>query len=293
MSVRHRILHLSDTQVGRDGRDEDGVDAVAALERMLHDARHLPDLDLVVVSGDIADDGSVEGCVAVRDRVAAFAAARGIPHVYCTGNHDDRSTFATALGSGHLGPDGTDLGRLMESGGPERVAVSEVNGVRIVTLDSLVPGAAHGALSDRQLQWLANLLETPASSGTVIVVHHPPVYLESSVLMGTVGLRDSDRLASVLAGRDVRAVLCGHFHLQLAATLAGVPVWVTPGVVTRIDLTTPPQLERAVKGASATVVDLGGPFSPTFHVLHARDRAVGEQVYLMDALSGRDVDHED
>lgn len=42
---------------------------------------------------------------------------------------------------------------------------------------------------------------------------------------------------------------------------------------------------RAVKGASATVIDLGGPFSPAFHVIHARDPEAGEQVYLVDPSS--------
>lgn len=78
----------------------------------------------------------------------------------------------------------------------------------------------------------------------------------------------------MVVGSDVRAILCGHYHAQLAGQLRGIPVWVTPGVVTRIDLTAPPSLVRAVQGASATVVDLGGPFSPSFHVIHARDPKV-------------------
>lgn len=53
-----------------------------------------------------------------------------------------------------------------------------------------------------------------------------------------------------------------------------------PGVVTRVDLTAPPAVVRAVRGAAATVVHLGGPSSPLFHLLHARDPRTGEQVYL-------------
>jgi len=119
-------------------------------------------------------------------------------------------------------------------------------------------------------------------------------HLESSELQPTVGLRNADALAEVLTDGDVRAVLCGHFHLQLTGLLAGVPVWVGPAVATRIDLTTPPHLERAVTGAGAgaTVVDLGGLFSPAFHTLHARDPLAGEQVYLVEAMSGVDVDGE-
>jgi 3',5'-cyclic AMP phosphodiesterase CpdA len=83
--TRHRVLHLSDTHVSRTGPDEDGVDGVTALRGLLHDVRRVPQLDLVVVSGDIADDGSEEGCAAVRDLVGEFAAERGIPHIYSTG----------------------------------------------------------------------------------------------------------------------------------------------------------------------------------------------------------------
>ncbi|MFR9775066.1 metallophosphoesterase [Micromonospora sp. MS34] len=287
--ARHRILHLSDTHVGADGRVEDGVDARAALDGMLHDVRHVPDIDLVVVSGDIADDGSVEGCVAVREAVGRFARERGIPHVYCPGNHDRRASFAAALGTGHLAADGTDTGEPARPAGEERAAVSVVRGLRVVTLDSLVPGAVHGQLGDRQLRWLRRVLARPVEAGTVVVLHHPPIALPSSPLMASVNLRDVDGFAAALAGSDVRAVLCGHYHLQLSGALGGVPVSVTPGVVTRIDLTAPPRLERAVTGAGATVVDLGGPGSPMFHTLAARDPRAGRQVYLVDAVSGVDV----
>jgi Icc protein len=133
------------------------------------------------------------------------------------------------------------------------------------------------------------VLSRPAPAGSVVVLHHPPIALPSSELMPRVNLRNAARLAETLAGGDVQAVLCGHFHLQLSGGLAGIPVWVTPGVVTRIDLTAPPHLERAVLGAGATVVDLGGPFSPMFHTVHARDPRAGTQVYLVDARSGADV----
>src|SRR4051794_6812276 len=109
---RHRILHLSDTHATESGSDADGVDAVGARDRLLHDVRHVTDIDLVVVSGDIADDGSEAGCRAVVDRIGRFATERGVPHVYTTGNHDDRAAFAAVLGSGHRDPDGADVGRL-------------------------------------------------------------------------------------------------------------------------------------------------------------------------------------
>lgn len=279
-----RILHLSDTHLTASGFDEDGVDAAASLDRILHDVRFLPDLDLVVVSGDLADDGSVAGYVGVRERIGRFAAARQVPQVYCIGNHDDRAAFAQVLGTGHVDAAGRDVG---QAAVPDaRAAVSDVSGLRVITLDSLVPGSAHGLVSDAQLAWLASVLAQPAPAGSVVVVHHPPIALTGLPWMVTDGLRNTEALGAVLAGTDVRAVLCGHFHLQLAGSLRGIPVSVTPGVVTRLDLTTRPELWRGVKGAGATVVDVGASGGPLFHALQARDPHAGEAVYLLDTRSG-------
>ena len=74
--------------------------------------------------------------------------------------------------------------------------------------------------------------------------------------------------------------------VALFGMFAGVPVWVTPGVVDRVDLTAPPQAVRSVRGASASIVDLGGPASPMVHLLHARDPRAGETV---NELSSEDL----
>jgi len=284
-----RILHLSDTHVSANGPDADGVDAVASLERILHDARHVPGLDLVVLSGDIADDGSAAGCAAVREHVARFSAAREIPHIYSTGNHDRRAGFAQVLGSGHLDADGCERGTLMDASKDTRAAVSHVGDLRVVTLDSLVPGRTHGHIDEDQLCWLADLLACPAAGGTVLVFHHPPLTPPSLPWVRDVVLQNIDALADVVRGRDVRAVLTGHLHFQLSGVLAGVPVWVTPGVVTRMDTTASPGLVRGVLGAGGTVVDVDESGDLSCYVLSARDPRTGEQVYLYDPVTGEDV----
>ena len=282
-----RLLHLSDTHATASGVDETGINAVAALERLLHDCRHVPDLDLVVVTGDIADDGSAQGCAAVRDRVGRFASDRGIRHVYTTGNHDSRTGFTLELGTGHRDCRGEDVGALLEGVGEERAAVSVVGGLRVVTLDSLVPGEWHGEISWAQLSALGEVLSQPAPGGTVLAFHHPPLYSTTAPWLDPFGLRNRDELAAAIDGTDVVAVLCGHFHLQLSARMSQATVWVTPGVVTRIDLTAPPHVVRAVHGSSATVIEIGGPFSPSFHVLHARDPHANEEAYVVDPTTWR------
>ncbi|MFD5570623.1 metallophosphoesterase family protein [Streptomyces cadmiisoli] len=278
-----RIVHLSDTHLDRtDAPNKHGVNATRSLRRMLADLRHVHGVDAIVVSGDIADDGSLEAYAAARDIVGEFAAGRNIPVIYSTGNHDERRAFAEVLGSGHLDPDGSDRAdTLIQSDETERAAVSLVGGHRFITLDSLVPGKGYGHVSRTQLDWLRGVLGAPAPHGTVLVFHHPPINLDVEVQQA-LGLRNPSELLDTIRDSDVRIILCGHFHLQIFGFLETVPVWVTPGVVSRVDLTAAPGTERAVRGASATLVQLGTAQGPLFHTLHARDPQAGETVYELD-----------
>ncbi|MFF3939138.1 metallophosphoesterase family protein [Streptomyces phaeofaciens] len=278
-----RILHLSDTHVERgDAPARPGVDATGSLRLMLAELRHQRDVDAIVVTGDVADDGSVEAYTTVRELVGDFGRALGAPVFYTTGNHDERAAFTKVLGSGHPEAEA-------EFPGAELAAVSTVGGRRLVTLDSLVPGKVWGRLGDAQLDWLKGVLSTPAEHGTVLAFHHPPISLDISSTQQVFGLRDADALAAAIRGSDVRVVLTGHFHAQLCGFLASVPVWVTPGVVNRIDLTTAPGTERAVRGASASLVELGGATGPLFHTFHARDPRAHETVYELDEERTRQV----
>jgi len=284
-----RLLHLSDLHISRSpGADSDGVDARAVLAQ-LHDCRRVTDIDLVLVSGDVADDGSPEAYADALDLVGSFARDRGAAQAWCAGNHDARVAFATILGTGHRDTDDRDVGSPTTA--EACAATSEVSGVRVVTLDSLVPGAVFGRIGAEQLGWLQDVLARPAPAGTVVALHHPPISVSPE--WAAASLQDAVELADVLRGSDVHAVLCGHVHAQISGFLGGVPVWVGPGVITRIDLTAPRGLVRAVRGAAATVVDLGGPHSPLFHVLHARDPHAGEQVYLADGTTWQYVDDEE
>lgn len=82
-------------------------------------------------------------------------------------------------------------------------------------------------------------------------------------------------MSAALTGSDVQAVPRGHVHAQISGRLGQVPVWVGPAVHSRVDLSAPDGLDRAVRGAEATVVDLAGPHAPTFHVVHASDPHMG------------------
>jgi Icc protein len=273
-----RILHLTDLHLP----SAVGVDAAASLAGLLADCRDLPALDAVVVSGDVTNDGSAQGYALATELVGGFARDRGLPVLFATGNHDDRAAFEAALGSGHRGRGGADGGRLLLPGTDLRAAVSRTGGWRLITLDSLLVGEVRGRLGERQLTALREELRAPYGDGTVLVLHHPPVWPDRAP-QRTVGLQDATALAGVVAGTDVRLVLCGHFHAPLLGQLAGVPVWAGPAVLTRIHLDVPSGHDVAVRGAGATVVELGGTASPLLWTVQARDLRAGELVYAVEA----------
>lgn len=279
-----RILHLSDTHLDRSGGpDADGADGTAALRCLLAGLGHLRDLDAVVVTGDVADDGSREAYTRAQGLLSRYAGQRGADVFYTTGNHDDRTAFADVLGSGHVQPEA-----VYEGAAGERAGASSIDGWRLITLDTLVPGKGYGRLDRRQLDWLRELLGSPAPLGTVLAFHHPPVALDVDV-QRALGLQNDAELAETIRGTDVQLILSGHFHLQIVGHLEQATVWVTPAVVSRIDLTARPGTERAVHGPSASLVQLGTPHGPLIHTLHVRDPRMGETVYEADEEEMREV----
>lgn len=225
---RYTLIQISDPHVEESGGESRyGVDTITLLERALHrlEASGVR-ADALLLTGDLAERGSAVEYGRVRDAVEPVAARLGVPAVYAMGNHDDRATLRAVL----LGDD---------SGSTEPVyQVVRLRGLRIVVLDSSVPGLAFGELAGGQLDRLRAELTEPAPDGTVLVLHHPP--LPSVVpVIAAIELQHPERLAAVITGSDVRIVLAGHTHTTSAGVLAGVPVWVPGALASNTDALAP------------------------------------------------------
>ena len=257
------LLHLSDTHLRAAGsRLFDVVDAAARLAKALDviDASGIRP-DALVFTGDLADLGEPEAYAQLRQLVEPFAERLGARVLWVMGNHDERTAFRRGL-----------LGGTTDAAGPDAPfdRVDELNGLRVITLDSTVPGHHHGELSNDQLRWLRSELLTPAPLGTILAMHHPPV---PSVLplASSVELRDQWRLAGVLRGTDVRAIIAGHLHYSTFATFAGIPVSVASSTCYAQDLTVPTGGTRPQDGSQA------------FNLVHVYDDTVVHSVVPVDA----------
>ena len=234
------LLHLSDTHLRAPGaRLFDVIDGAERMQRTLAsivDSGVRP--DALIFTGDLADLGEPEAYTRLRSLVEPAAAAIGARVMWVMGNHDDRVAFRSRLLDDESG-DAAPYDR-----------VEEIDGLRIVTLDSSVPGHHHGEVSDEQLDWLAQVLREPAPLGTVLAMHHPPVPAVLD-LAASVELREQRRLAKVLRGTDVRAIIAGHLHYSTFATFAGIPVSVASSTCYAQDLTVPVGGTRPQDGAQS------------------------------------------
>lgn len=238
-SASHVVAHLSDTHFLGGGAALYGkVDTDRTVHRAMEQLeRSGIFLDALVLTGDIADRGEVDAYSRVRDTIEAAASRLGTRVIWVMGNHDDRSAFRTEL--------------LRENGSDAPVdGVFDANGLRIIALDTSVPGFHHGELSPEQLAWLAGVLREPAPHGTLLALHHPPLPTPLP-LMDILELREQENLAAVLAGTDVRAILGGHMHYATTGVFAGIPVSVAPATCYTMDLSAPSRDLTGVDGGQA------------------------------------------
>jgi len=216
----HVVVHLSDPHVlageGRlYGRVDSAARLVAALERV--EAAGLSP-DAIVFTGDLADLGEAEAYRRLRGLVEPVAARLGSELVWCMGNHDERAPYARELF------DELEHGGGGSFGVAPQDRVVEVRGLRIIALDTSVPGYHHGSLDRAQLDWLRRVLARPAEHGTLLALHHPPIPSPLTEAMSILELEDQASLAEAIRGTDVRGILGGHLHYSTQSSLEGIPV---------------------------------------------------------------------
>ena len=265
------LLHLSDTHLRAPGPllfdTVDGREHLAGALAAIEASGVAP--DAIVFTGDLVDLGESEAYAALRSLVEPFAERLGAPVVWVMGNHDDRAAFRAQLWDQHPADPAAPVDR-----------VDELDGLRLITLDTSVPGAHHGEVTDAQLSWLAEVLATPAPLGSILAMHHPPVPAVLP-LAASVELRDQRRLADVLRGSDVRTIIAGHLHYSTFATFAGIPVSVASSTCYAQDLTVPAGGTRPQDGARS------------FNLVHVYDETVVHSVVPMEpaqALEHIDAD---
>ncbi|MHA6630412.1 metallophosphoesterase family protein [Pseudonocardia sichuanensis] len=239
------LLHITDCHIVVEGELLHGsVDSLGNLQRVLDAvvASGVP-TDAIVLTGDLADAGAPGAYRRLRAVVEPAAARLDADVVYLMGNHDERSAFHAEL------LDDPEAGRRSHD------AVRRIGGLRLIALDTTVPGHHHGEIDEAQYEWLGAQLAEPAPEGTIVALHHPPVPA-SDELHAAVGFRDAEKLIETLDGTDVRAVLAGHTHAAAASIVGSTFVWVGGALAYSFDGTAPAGMLRGRPAPAFSRIDI-------------------------------------
>src|SRR6267143_1250520 len=203
----------------------DRVDTAQFLARSVAEINRLDPLpDVAVITGDLVDHGHPAEYEHLRTLLAPLA----MPIFVIPGNHDAREPLRAAFaGDGYL-----------PAHGFLQFAIEDYP-VRLVALDTLIPGEGGGQLCSERLAWLDQTLASAPARPVLLMMHHPP-FLTGIERMDRAGLQNSEALAAVVARYpQVERILCGHLHRAIDRRFAGTVAGTAPSTAhqLRLDLT--------------------------------------------------------
>lgn len=237
-----RIFQFSDCHIVEENSlAYDVVDTSAYLDRAVSYANSLMEdvgpVDAVVVTGDLTDHGRV----AQYERLRGMLDRLVVPYYLLPGNHDRRDNMRQVF---------PDHGYL--EGGSDEINYSlSIDDLTLLCIDSSVPGASHGELTETTTDWLASQISDLGNRPVMVAFHHPP--FDSGVgHMDRQRLRDPSRLFEILGGHQgPHQMICGHVHRFITSQTPAGPAVIAPGTSHAV------ALDHREDGASAFRMEPG------------------------------------
>lgn len=211
-------LHVTTEGSPFDLRYRTGAQLARAVE---HLCRLDPRPDAVLVTGDLVNEGSPSEYA----RLAQLLEPLPMPWYAVPGNHDDREHLRAAFGDRGYFPTTGALSYEVEFGP-----------LRVIALDTNVPGAPGGRLGEAQLRWLDARLSEGRDRQTLLLMHHPP-FATGIEGMDQMGLEDGEALAQVVSRHpQIERILCGHLHRPIVKRFAGTVASTCPSTGPQVAL---------------------------------------------------------
>jgi 3',5'-cyclic AMP phosphodiesterase CpdA len=164
---------------------------------LAHLAAMRPQPELLVLSGDLADDGAVASYRHLKEALEGWPGEVR----FALGNHDGRDAFRTVFGDSHF-IDGFVQGR------------TGCGGLQVVVLDSLEEGRHGGAFCEARAGWLRQAVQGSAGAPLLVFMHHPPVDVGIPWIDPGAHQDWIARLDAALQGANLAGICTGHVHVS-------------------------------------------------------------------------------
>lgn len=210
------IAQISDPHISADLAPANGIDVCVNFERTLLHACADPDIEHIVISGDLCLKESSETALHwIKSRLDAC----GKPYYVISGNHDNSTDLARVFGmQAHL----KDERMYYNVTFPDA-------GLQLIFLDT-----APGDIDARQTAWFKETLSIPLPA--IIFMHHPPLLAGVPHMDTRYAMLDKASFwESIVDFPHIRGIFCGHYHAERSLFHAGIPVFITPSTYFQLD----------------------------------------------------------
>ncbi len=218
------LAQISDMHVTAKGkRLFDRVDTPAFLARAVAHLNALaPRPDFVWITGDLVDQGSAAEYENLREILTGLPG----PWALMPGNHDDRANLRQVF---------ADQSYLPRAGEFLQYVIDDLP-LRLIALDTLVPGESGGMLCPARLEWLADRLAERPDRPTVVAMHHPP-FVTGLTEMDAINCANSAALGAIVAEHpQIERIVCGHVHRPMVVRWNGTVVTTAPATAHQVAL---------------------------------------------------------
>lgn len=243
MSVKVlKIGQVSDIHIGEDESLVQGIDVRSNFLKAVQ-SDTMKDLDLLVLSGDLANENAEPGAYRfVADTIKSLKC----PVCIIPGNHDDIDVMAKFFD--------------IPAKNGKCYFRYDLDGRSIFFLDS-----ACGVVSRDQLEWLES--EIPKVDGEVLLfMHHPPCFCNHRFMDLHYYLHNMVEVQQVLSQfKNLNHVFCGHYHNDFHRKFAHIDVHVAPSTQMQIDPEKPYFSMRSTE--------------PGWHIIRWGDSVENEVIY--------------
>lgn len=212
------IIQITDLHLCRDGQ-KSFLHADAA--KALHDTvdyflRSRIQMDAVVVSGDVSNDGSAESYQIARKELGRLPCSV----YFVPGNHDDRRQMMQA--------------GLIPADPREAVCrMVDTSEARILLLDSTADGKSWGQIGTEKLEILRQCLREEVSKPVFLFMHHVPFMTGYTVMDEP--FSGVEEFISLVSERKLH-VCCGHIHAAMTTRIGQADILTCPPVCMEMEL---------------------------------------------------------
>lgn len=219
------LAQISDLHIKPPGRlAYDKVDTAAFLRAAVASLLQQNPLPVAILAtGDLVDGGHAEEYAHLQEILSPL----GLPCYVVAGNHDERHCLRTAF-------DGPGFEYLNQTGEFLQYAV-DLGALRLLVLDTVVPGEGRGQLCEQRLRWLDERLAEDRRP-TLVAMHHPP-FDTGLDHMDAMGLENAAAFETVVSRHPhVERILCGHLHRSIQCRVGGTVASVCPSTAHQVAL---------------------------------------------------------